>query len=97
MPLPMLDKNTADLNIIAPHVHTGGTSRTALARDYGAALRAVGEALNALAETCPNGRDYYCHAEPDAMARAVREHQSREARLLAVYAELGALWNAVDE
>lgn len=93
----LVDKTPAELGIIAPCIHTGGTSRTALAAGYRRAAGALDDALTLLAETCPNGRDYYTHPlGPDAMARAVREHEAREARLLAVYAELAALWSEVD-
>lgn len=90
------DKTCADLGIIAPMVHLGGTSRAELDRVYSEAIRALSEAIAATAETYPNGRDYY-RLPGDAMARAIREHEARALKLRAVFEELSALQASVEE
>lgn len=92
-----VSRSTADLGIVAPLVHLNGTAGGDLANGYRAACIALDKAREALRATCPNGRDYYRHADPGAMAQATREHDARCARLRAVGEELEALLRNVRE
>lgn len=73
-----------------PTVHLNGTSAQDLLEGYERAHEALREAMEALAQAAPNGRDYYVQ-QPGAFESAIAEHQSRMTRLRDVSLELEAL------
>lgn len=50
--------------MILPTIHSGGTSRAALIRDYDAAARAFKDFVDAWQAIDFNGRDYYVQGSP---------------------------------
>lgn len=75
-------------------VHINGTSERYLIDQLCEARSAIHNAIKAVGETYPNGRDYYPQG-PDAIGKAVDEHVARVQRLTDVYAELGAIAEAI--
>ncbi len=73
--------------MIFPTIHLNGTGRQALVDQLCDACTAINAAVSAMGEASPNGRDYYPQG-PDALPQALREHQDRIARLIAVREEL---------
>ena len=74
--------------MILPIVHMNGTSRSTLIQlrcDAAAPLR---DALKALSEMAPNGRDYY--PVPGHLTKAQAQHDRRVAALRTVYDEIEA-------
>jgi hypothetical protein len=82
--------------MILPTIHMNGTSARALLEGYCNAISAIHDALDALARTAPNGRDYYPQG-PDACATADREHDDRKRALMKVLNELQVLAEHVAE
>lgn len=76
--------------MILPTIHMNGTSAVALLEGYCDAISAIHAALEALARTTPNGRDYYPQG-PDACAQADGEHDARKRALIGVLNELQTL------
>jgi len=76
--------------MMLPTIHMNGTSAQALLEGYCDAISAVHAALEALANTAPNGRDYYPQG-PNACATADSEHGARKQALMKVLNELQAL------
>jgi hypothetical protein len=70
-----------------PTIHLNGTSLRSLLDGYLEAIRSLRAAQEALAATCPNGRDYYPQGEA-AIGEAMEEHRIRAAMLAKVAAEL---------
>ena len=58
--------------MILPTIHSGGTSRAALIRDYDAAARAFKDFVDVWEAIEFNGRDYYVQGSP-AWYLAVKE------------------------
>ncbi len=79
-----------------PTVHPNGTSRERLLESLCAATDALVRAMEAVAETAPNARDYYPQG-PGAHAEAAREHLDRMQRLESVRRELAAIAEAVSD
>lgn len=79
-----------------PTIHLNGTSKGALIEGYQKARSAIREAMDALIECRPNGRDYYPQGE-DAISIADREHQDRIDYLFVVEKELEYLIHQIDE
>ena len=73
-----------------PTIHLNGTSGKELCDGYEAAHTAINAAIESLAETHPNGRDYYPQG-PDAFTVARDEHFDRISRLQAVMSEVEEL------
>jgi hypothetical protein len=67
-----------------------GTNGHALLEGYCDAISAIHAALEALARTAPNGRDYYPQGH-DACITADREHDARKHALIKVLNELQVL------
>jgi hypothetical protein len=90
--------NTAQTktDIQLPLVHLNGTRASDLIDANLKAANAIREAISAIQRAYPNARDYYPLGN-DASARAMREHESRIARLNEVRAELMAIVEHVDE
>ena len=72
--------------MIAPIVHTNGTSRDELVDQLCRAGAALRLALDALSEAAPNARDYY--PEPGRLALAQLQHADRVRRLHSVLTDL---------
>lgn len=70
-----------------PSLHLNGTSAERLLEPLERAHRALAEALLALSDASPNGRDYYPQGD-SALREAVWEHQNRTERLRTVQDEL---------
>ena len=77
-----------------PTIHTNGTSAAELYARLEAASHKTMDALKALEAAYPNGRDYYVQGS-DAIAEAIREHESRCAAIKGVYNEIGLLLDHV--
>jgi len=80
--------------LTTPTVHLNGTGRQNLIDQYADAYQALNDALQVLALSHPNARDYYVQG-PDAFPRAADEHDDRMQRFTTVRDELLALYNAV--
>jgi hypothetical protein len=76
--------------MMLPTIHMNGTSAQALLEGYCDAISAIQSALEALANTAPNGRDYYPQG-PDACAQADAEHGARKQALMTVLNDLQVL------
>ena len=76
--------------MMLPTIHMNGTSARELLEGYCNAISAIHDALEALARTAPNGRDYYPQG-PNACAQADAEHNDRKHALIKVMNELQAL------
>lgn len=70
-----------------PTIHLNGTSPERLVEALETAYDKLREAREALAETAPNGRDYYPQG-PQALYAAQDEHLARDNKLQQVMAEL---------
>lgn len=82
--------------MLKPTVHLNGTSRDQLTSAFLAAYRAVNDAIDAVGEAAPNGRDYYTQG-PDAISAATQEHRERIKALMQVRADMMALAEHVME
>jgi hypothetical protein len=74
-----------------PTIHLNGTSASELLTGYLNARNAVFEAIEAMKEAAPNGRDYYpqdTDVPSAAYNIAAREHRTRVEMLRVVAAEL---------
>jgi len=78
-----------------PTIHTNGTSADDLRDGYLKALAAIRNAVKAVQETYPNGRDYYPQG-PCVIYRAMEEHEGRLSALQHVHDELGELLESLD-
>ncbi len=70
-----------------PTIHMNGTSLRHLQEANEKASNAIREAVEALAQAAPNGRDYYPQSA-DAIHEAMEEHWARMNRLQLVRLEL---------
>lgn len=76
--------------MMKPTIHNNGTSRDELMAQVLKATERIREAMTALAEATPNGRDYYPQG-PDAIKAAGAEHRERIAKLREVLDDMEAL------
>jgi hypothetical protein len=79
-----------------PTVHVNGTDAQTLFDNYYNALRKVKDAIKALNECAPNGRDYYLQRHMpenlgDPIGEAIDEHRQRLVALGNIERELQAL------
>jgi len=81
----MGDQETSVLEL--PAIHLNGTSREALLEQNCKVGNALVDALNALSDAAPNGRDYYTKS-PNAFKRAIAEHLDRCNKIKTVLAEV---------
>jgi len=70
-------------DLVLPIVHLNGTSRDELVYLRIEACHQLRQALAALAEMVPNGRDYYL--EPGRMEKALKQHERRVEAVRKVY------------
>ena len=84
-----------------PSIHLNGTSREALVKQMADVVHALDEALTKVGYATPHGRDYYVQgngeAYPPAYQEAVKEHEDRLKRLLALRNEYEALGLAIQD
>ncbi len=80
--------------MLIPTVHLNGTSGEDLLDQYGSAVEAVREAIDAVCDTGPNARDYYVQGADAALA-AQREHETRVKALKTVRDELVAIMEGI--
>jgi hypothetical protein len=80
--------------MIVPTVHLNGSGRKSLLDGLERAGSALHEAIKALDDIAPNGRDYYPQGE-GAFKQASAEHQVRVARLAGVLHELSQIAEAI--
>lgn len=83
-------------DLIAPTVHLNGTSKDELIRQHVDVLQALRAAEKALAQACPNGRDYYVQPA-GALAKALAAHEARIARVQSLIDEIEEIAVAVSE
>lgn len=74
-------------DLILPTIHMNGTSKAALLEQCCDAIDAMHTAGKALAQFCPNGRDYYPQG-PAATGKALDQHEARMKKLRDIIAEL---------
>ena len=73
-----------------PTIHMNGTGRDALVQGYLDCVGALDDALKALGETMPHGRDYYIQG-PGALTAAGDEWFMRREKLLSVRRDMVSL------
>jgi len=61
--------------IVLPIIHMNGSNRESLQMALDEVYGKLGDALDAMKEIAPNGRDYY--PDPGRLALAIDQHQSR--------------------
>lgn len=76
-----------------PTIHLNGSNPDTLINEWGAAYLAIGEAITALAQCAPDGRDYYPLGD-GAYQIAKAEHRARLTALHAMRDDLQALCDA---
>ena len=79
-----------------PTIHLNGSNKATMLEDLANAREAIRDAIRALGETMPNGRDYYPQGH-GALAQAQAEHRARVDALADVMNELMALSVAIDD
>lgn len=78
-----------------PTIHLNGTSKKGLLEALETATSVLHRAEQAVAETAPNGRDYYPQGE-GAFDEARNQHDLRAARLHSVREELCEIWEKIE-
>jgi hypothetical protein len=76
--------------MMTPTIHLNGTSRDALLEQATDAGNAIRQAMKAVEDAEPNGRDYYPQGS-DALSKAQKEHVARLVKLRSVYDEYAAI------
>ena len=79
-----------------PTTHVNGMSRQLLVADYEIARHAVHAAITAVAEACPNAREYYRQSE-EAFTSAAVQHTARLESLSRIESELSAILTSLHE
>lgn len=82
--------------MIKPTIHMNGTSPQDLLEGYSDAMEKVSDAVCALKNVAPNGRDYYPQGDA-ALSQAIREHNERVKAVELVLQELTDLALHCDE
>jgi hypothetical protein len=80
--------------MMVPTIHMNGDSRETLLGQCRKANDALWDAINALQEMAPNGRNYYWQGT-DALGKAVAEHRERMNGLYAVKKEIENMMEAI--
>lgn len=81
-------------SLMVPTIHPNGTSRDYLLESYKHAADAVRDAIIALDEAAPHGRDYYPQGQ-GAIDHAIEEHRERLMKLADVISELEQIAQAI--
>lgn len=79
-----------------PTIHLNGSSPDRLIEEWDAAYQAIGDAITALAQCAPNGRDYYPLGIA-AYRTAENEHRARLTALHGIRDDLQAFCDAAWE
>jgi len=77
-----------------PTIHLNGSGRTILSEQYERADLAINDAINALFDARPNGRDYYTQGN-EAYDVALSEHTARVRALVGVRTDISAIRLAI--
>jgi hypothetical protein len=80
--------------MMVPTIHLNGDSRETLIGQCQKANEALWDAINALNEMAPNGRNYYPQGT-DALGKAVAEHRARMNSLYTVKKEIENMMMAI--
>jgi len=83
-------------NLSIPTVHLNGTAQAELIEQLSVAAVAVSEAMRALNNASPNGRDYYPQG-PAAITKALADHSARIKAMDDIHAELIEIAMAIDD
>lgn len=78
-----------------PTIHTNGTAKSALIKQYENATLALNLAVMALDQAAPNQRDYYPQGAA-AFAAAMAAHKADLSALQGVLQHVQYLWESVD-
>jgi hypothetical protein len=78
----------ANTDFHLPPLHLNGSGKKNLVNDRCDAIRALGDAINAMRLMSPHGRDYY--TEEGSYEKAREQHMDRMERVAAVISELEA-------
>ena len=78
-----------------PTIHNNGTSLEDLSDRVETAINALTDAVTALEQMAPNGRDYYPQG-PEAITEATAEHRDRLRRVRGVLSELYEYYGRID-
>jgi 2-phospho-L-lactate guanylyltransferase (CobY/MobA/RfbA family) len=81
--------------LATPTVHLNGTGKSDLIEGLIKARHALNEAMKALMDAAPNGRDYYVQT-PSTFPLAQEQHAKRVHAIGAIYDELGEIAQAID-
>ena len=84
-----------DQKLMVPTTHLNGTSKQSLLDAISNAVHALHEAGSAVAQTCPNGRDYYPQGDKVIFV-ALDQHEARMKKLREVIDELEQIGMAID-
>jgi hypothetical protein len=84
------------LTLEVPVIHNNGTAREDLVGGLCDARAAIHDAIKAVQQTAPNGRDYYPKG-PEALERATKQHDKRIQTLADVATEVEKLADLIDE
>lgn len=79
-----------------PTVHLNGTSGTTLVEEYQGAYEAIDRAIDALAATTCNGRDFYPQG-PDAYHQAREERQQALQKLREAQEYVELIWAGISD
>ena len=82
--------------ITIPTIHLNGTGADTLMREYRAAYDAIGKAIDALASTTCNGRDFYVQGG-SAYYKARDERQAALDKLRDAQAYCGEICQGIEE
>ena len=80
--------------MIVPTIHLNGDSRETLLDQCRKALVAIRDAITACREMHPNGRNYYPQG-PDAIGKAMSEHEERLSKIFDVRDDLERMMEAI--
>jgi hypothetical protein len=81
--------------MMTPTIHLNGTSAKELAEQFANAYSALGEAIRAVNQAAPNGRDYYPQGQ-SAINEAMAEHRTRIETLNRLRQDMLTLAEATD-
>ena len=80
-----------------PTIHLNGSNKATMLEDLANAREAIRDAIRALGETMPNGRDFVPTQGSEAFRLAQSQHRARVDALADVMNELMALSVAIDD
>lgn len=80
--------------LAVPTIHLNGSGKKNLTEQLENAVIALNNALDALQQAAPHGRDYYPQGD-DAYNLAARQHRSRIESLHLVQNELKDIWERI--